>query len=271
MHRIIWVLLLLLFSTERPCHADDPIHFSIVIPSYNNERWCEAGLISVFTQTYPLWELIFLNDCSTDLTGQKVEQLVDQYGVRDRCTIIHNTKRRGAMANYYRGIRRCAPERVIVALDGDDSLANKRVLAKLAKIYSNSNVWTTCGNTSVDAKRHPRTYKYPDRVIKENSFRSYPLWLGRAPRTFRAKLFHLIPKRDLFWKHTWVPTTSDLAYYFPILEMASDGHIFFVRDVLYRVNTKNSISDLKQKPELQRTIDQFIRSKPPYAPLKTLF
>lgn len=41
---------------------------SIVLPTYNGERFLRDSIESVLKQTYTNWELIIVNDCSTDNT-----------------------------------------------------------------------------------------------------------------------------------------------------------------------------------------------------------
>ena len=43
---------------------------SIVLPSYNGERFIRASIDSILGQTYQDWELIIVNDCSSDHTLQ---------------------------------------------------------------------------------------------------------------------------------------------------------------------------------------------------------
>lgn len=44
------------------------IKFSIIMPCYNSEKWVKDALDSIVGQTYPEWELIAVNDGSTDNT-----------------------------------------------------------------------------------------------------------------------------------------------------------------------------------------------------------
>lgn len=60
---------------------------SIVLPTYNGERFITTSIESVLNQTFKDWELIIVNDCSTDNTPtiiQKYENM-DQ-----RIRVIHN-------------------------------------------------------------------------------------------------------------------------------------------------------------------------------------
>jgi len=50
---------------------------SIVLPTYNRERYLREALDSVFAQTYPRWELIIVDDGSTDGTRSYLETLRD--------------------------------------------------------------------------------------------------------------------------------------------------------------------------------------------------
>jgi glycosyltransferase involved in cell wall biosynthesis len=50
---------------------------SIMMPVYNAERYIEQAIESVLSQTYPHWELIIVNDGSTDRTPDIVTQYAD--------------------------------------------------------------------------------------------------------------------------------------------------------------------------------------------------
>jgi glycosyltransferase involved in cell wall biosynthesis len=48
--------------------------FKIITPSYNNEEWVEYNLASVLNQTYTNYEVLYINDNSTDNTFNKVKE-----------------------------------------------------------------------------------------------------------------------------------------------------------------------------------------------------
>lgn len=51
---------------------------SIVLPVYNGERFLRASIDSVIAQTYQNWELLVVDDCSTDSTAEIVHEYVQQ-------------------------------------------------------------------------------------------------------------------------------------------------------------------------------------------------
>lgn len=60
---------------------------SIVLPSYNGEKYIRESIDSVLAQTFPYWELILVDDCSTDGAGA----VMDAYAAKDsRIRVIHN-------------------------------------------------------------------------------------------------------------------------------------------------------------------------------------
>lgn len=60
---------------------------SIVLPTYNGSQYIRQSLASIIGQTYTDWELIIVDDCSTDHTLE----IAHEYECRDsRITVIHN-------------------------------------------------------------------------------------------------------------------------------------------------------------------------------------
>ena len=49
---------------------------SVVIPNYNYENYIEERIDSILMQTYPIHELIILDDCSTDNSVNKIEEII---------------------------------------------------------------------------------------------------------------------------------------------------------------------------------------------------
>ena len=59
---------------------------SIVLPIYNGEKYMRKSIESVICQTYRNWELLILDDCSTDNTSM----IAEEYALKDLVNIALN-------------------------------------------------------------------------------------------------------------------------------------------------------------------------------------
>lgn len=237
--------------------------FVIIIPSYNNERWCEKNLLSALQQHYENYYIIYINDCSTDQTYDIIKKLVNSHPRRDKVILINNSIRCGALENLYNAIHTCPDYSIIVTLDGDDWLAHSFVLNRLNKEYSNPDVWMTYGSylSWPSNTRDSWIHALPAQVVNSHAYRKYQ-WVTTHLRTFYAKLFKLIKKEDLLYNNLFFPMAGDLAFMFPMLEMAAN-HSRYIEDILYIYNRNNPISDNMQRNK-QRELEFEIRKRPPY-------
>lgn len=89
---------------------------SIITPLYNGEDFIKYAVESVLKQTYKNWELIIINDCSTDNSGE----IIERYAKEDtRIKILENKKNSGVIKTRNKGIE-AASGRYIAFLDSDD-------------------------------------------------------------------------------------------------------------------------------------------------------
>ena len=51
---------------------------SIILPVYNGEKYLKESIESVLEQTYERWELLILDDCSTDHTADISKEYVSR-------------------------------------------------------------------------------------------------------------------------------------------------------------------------------------------------
>lgn len=55
------------------------IFFSVIIPNYNNSTYLEKCLKSVLNQTFTNYELIVIDDVSTDNSVEIIKNIFNQY------------------------------------------------------------------------------------------------------------------------------------------------------------------------------------------------
>jgi glycosyltransferase involved in cell wall biosynthesis len=237
---------------------------AVIIPSYNNGQWYERNLSSVVAQDYHNFRVIYVDDCSSDRTGELVEQFIAGRSSGSLIHLIRNHLRVGALQNLYDTIHLCDDEEIVILLDGDDWLAHSAVLKKINEAYANPDCWMTYGQyRSWPDDTIGISKEIPSDVIYTNAFRENE-WCSSHLRSFYAWLFKLIRAEDLlgpggaFYDMAW-----DQAIMFPMLEMS--GHrAKFISEVLYIYNAANPISDYKVDRQLQRSLEAAIRLKKRY-------
>lgn len=87
---------------------------SIIMPSWNTEKHIAKSIQSVLAQTYENWELIIVDDCSTDNTDEIVAGFDDL-----RIKYLKNIQNTGAALTRNRALREANGE-WIAFLDSDD-------------------------------------------------------------------------------------------------------------------------------------------------------
>ena len=90
--------------------------FSVVIPAYNGERYFPATLESVIKQTTHDWEIVVVDDGSSDGTPGLLAGYAAKY---PQIRIFRNEQNSGIAKTLNRGIREARGE-WIVRLDSDD-------------------------------------------------------------------------------------------------------------------------------------------------------
>jgi len=95
--------------------AKEPPLFSIIMPLYNHMAYVEEAVRSVLAQTYPDWELIIVNDGSTDGSEKVAERIAANDG---RIRLLHQANA-GCSVARITGLRR-ATGNWLAYLDSDD-------------------------------------------------------------------------------------------------------------------------------------------------------
>src|SRR5262245_34163432 len=93
---------------------------SVIIPCYNHGRYLPEAVASLVAQTFPNWEIVIVDDGSTDDSAAVAEQLIERYSERSICLLRQHNQ--GLSASRNNGIA-AAHGAYILPLDADDALA----------------------------------------------------------------------------------------------------------------------------------------------------
>lgn len=98
--------------------------FSIIIPAYNCEKYISNCLESIKNQTFTNYEIIIINDNSTDATGIKIDSFIRQ-NPRVDVSVIYNNANLGVSKSRNLGLKKASGEFILFA-DADDYYCNNQ-------------------------------------------------------------------------------------------------------------------------------------------------
>ncbi len=109
---------------------------SIVLPTYNGEKYIKESINSILEQTYQHWELIIVNDCSADNTLS----IITEYKNKDsRIKIINNINNYKLPKSLNIGFREVCGE--YYTWTSDDNIFKKNAIETMAEyLEENQNI-----------------------------------------------------------------------------------------------------------------------------------
>ena len=120
---------------------------SIIMPVYNGEEYVEVAIDSIRNQSYKNWELILINDGSTDNT----ENIINQYA-DSRLKYIKNETNLGLIATLNKAISFCDGE-YIARMDADDICEKERLSKQVNFLDKNPSI-AMCGTNAIVIDEH---------------------------------------------------------------------------------------------------------------------
>ena len=121
----------------------ESVDISILMSVYNGEEFIEDAVNSVIQQTLKSWELLIVDDCSTDHTLDIIKQFDD-----DRIIIIKNDEQKGLTANLCK-MKQLARGKYIARLDADDLCRSDRLEKQYNYLEQHSDVDLVCSYAEI--------------------------------------------------------------------------------------------------------------------------
>jgi glycosyltransferase involved in cell wall biosynthesis len=215
---------------------------SVIMPSWNTGKFIAESIKSVIDQTYRDWELIIVDDCSTDNTDEVVNSFRDK-----RIKYLKNKKNLGAAMTRNRALREARGE-WIAFLDSDDVWAPEK-LEKMIKFMKGSNysfAYHEYEKIDEDSKPLNIYVSGPEVVTKKKMYNyGYP---GCLTFMYNAKEMGLIQIKD-------IKKNNDYAI---LLKLCKKADCYLLKENLakYRVR-KKSISHDKLHKKLKSHYNLF--------------
>ena len=165
---------------------------SIIMPSWNTARFIAASIQSVLGQTYRNWELLLVDDCSTDDTDSVIAPFLRDSRIR----YYRNEKNVGAALTRNKALREARGE-WIAFLDSDDLWAADKLEKQIAFMREGGYVLSYTEYHKIDEEGRPLNIYVsgPETVDKQKIYR-YD-YIGHLTMMYSAGYFGLIQIRDI--------------------------------------------------------------------------
>ena len=197
--------------------SGNKVDVSVVMPAYNCEGTLEESVYSILDQTYEDFELIIVNDASTDETLSVAMAIANK---DSRIRVVSQEVNRGVGAARERGIHESSGK-YICWQDADDIAMPDRIEKQLAFLEEHPGVGVVGGFIQFFDETGDgviRTYAESDRELRAKIFRYNPV--AQPASMFRRECFEKVGYYD--------PTLlvdEDLDMFFRVGEVYEFGNV----------------------------------------------
>jgi glycosyltransferase involved in cell wall biosynthesis len=195
---------------------------SIITPCFNSEKYISQAIQSVISQTHENWELLLVDDCSSDETYSVLSNFASQ-DVRIKAFKLDKNSGAGVARNY--AIQK-ASGNYIAFLDADDLWKSEKLEKQLLFMENQNIPFTFSFYETIDEAGNLRneTITTPYKITYKQLY--FCNWIGNLTAIYSVDFFGKIPistikKRQdwMLWLHivkkikTAIPVPESLAYY----------------------------------------------------------
>lgn len=213
---------------------------SIIVPVYNAEQFLEDTIKSVINQTYENWELLLVNDSSTD----KSKEIASQY-ISNKIKWIEMDTNSGAALTRNKGIE-MSKGRYICFIDADDLWEKDKLEKQIKFMQENKCAFSFTGYEFADSNGIPNGKKVyvPSTITYKQALKNTTIWTSTV-------MFDMdkLKKEDIYMPN--VKRGQDTATWWKVLKKIDCA--YGLNEILsYYRRTNNSLSSNKIKA-LKRT------------------
>lgn len=164
---------------------------SIIMPSWNTGRFIAETIQSVLEQTYKNWELIIVDDCSTDNSDIVINSFNDT-----RIKYFRNKKNVGAAFARNKAMREARGE-WIAFLDSDDLWKPEKLKHQIDFMKKNGYTLSYTEYEKIDEESNPlNIYVTGPQKVNKRKMYNYD-YIGHLTMMYSAKEFGLIQIKDI--------------------------------------------------------------------------
>lgn len=207
---------------------------SIIMPSYNTAKYIAESIRSILAQTYDNWELLIVDDCSTDNT----DEIVTPFLSDERIKYFKNEKNSGAAISRNKALRE-AEGKWIAFLDSDDLWVPEKLEKQIKFMECNDYHFSYTNYEEIDEESQSlgRLITGPKKITKRKMY-NY-CWPGCLTVMYDSDFVGLIQIED-------IKKNNDYAMW---LKVCKKADCFLINEMLgqYRKGRNGSISSHSYK------------------------
>lgn len=228
---------------------------SIIVPSYNSARFISHTIESVLSQTYKNWEMIIVDDCSSDKSAEFIESIINN---ENRIRLIKLNENVGAAEARNKALE-VARGKYIAFLDSDDIWMSNKLKKQIQFMQDNNYVFTFSGYTP----------------ISEDGMKEYPMikvpnvidYIGYCKNTIIGCLTVIIDKEKVGdFKMPNLRSSHDMALWLLIMKRGFNAYGLNENLAKYRIvstsNTSKKYKAAKEVWDVYRKVEKlsFVKS-----------
>lgn len=223
--------------------TDMNLKISIAMTCYNRGKYIKDAIKSIYQQEYTNWELIIVEDKSTDNSLDIINKCIKEFNIEDRTKLITNAENMGYGYSLGKAITESSGELVAI-LDSDDALSDNNVFTIVVNAHvNNPNVSMTYSNYNECDEKLNKIKVHKTRQLKPSeSFLTMGAKLKISHlKVIKKRCYDMTPGINPALKQT---VDKDL-----ILKIEEVGSLLYIDEILlnYRFHNDNISRITKSK------------------------
>ncbi len=241
---------------------EHPKKVSVIIPNYNYANFITERIDSILLQTYPIYELIILDDCSTDNSVQVIEEKIKTIHDIKVQFVKNETNSGGVFKQWKKGFDLATGDFIWIA-EADDTAENNFVEELIKPFDDEKVVLSYCESARIDGKNNLIREKSDDLydMCRTGEWKDPYIWTGKHENVYHLSVTNTILNvssvmwrkkeyTEIFEKAGEFKVAGDWYIYYNVLK---DGNISWNPKPLnyYRKHGSSVCTDVKAEIEFQ--------------------
>jgi glycosyltransferase involved in cell wall biosynthesis len=215
---------------------------SVVMTCYNTSHFVGEAIASVVNQTYKNWELVIVDDASTDNTVRVVAENLNKFKIQDRSKVLYHKENCGCGKSLSDAINASSGE-LIAVLDSDDVLSRNVLSLVVSPHIANKDIslvytnYMECGS-KLEPRKIVRNFQMP----KGKTYLDYMKGVSHL-KCFKKSFYQ---KTEGLNQRLLKSVDKDL-----VLKLEEVGRLFYIDTIGYyhREHSNNISNSFFKKPK----------------------